>query len=180
MQSQHLKVTVGSLNPVKVKAAHNAIRALFPEALIDCRGIDAPSQVADQPMSAAETRAGAVNRVQYCRQETEADFYVAMEGGVDLFASGPATFAYIVIADRHKMSVGRSASLPLPNTVYLALKQGQELGDVMDSLFNTDNIKQKGGAIGLLTNAQATRESNYTQALILALAPFVHPELYDA
>jgi non-canonical (house-cleaning) NTP pyrophosphatase len=49
----------------------------------------------------------------------------------------------------------------------------------MDELFNTENIKQKGGAIGLLTNHLATRESSYTQALLLAMAPFNHPELYN-
>jgi non-canonical (house-cleaning) NTP pyrophosphatase len=48
----------------------------------------------------------------------------------------------------------------------------------MDRLFNTDNIKQKGGAIGLLTKGLATRESVYRQATLLALAPFVNPELY--
>ena len=48
----------------------------------------------------------------------------------------------------------------------------------MDRLFKTNNIKHKGGAIGLLTNGLETRESNYTQALILAMAPFLNPELY--
>jgi non-canonical (house-cleaning) NTP pyrophosphatase len=75
--------------------------------------------------------------------------------------------------------VFRSAILPLPKSVYRALEQGEELGTVMDQLFNTENIKQKGGAIGLLTNGRATRESNYTHALTLALAPFLHPELYE-
>jgi non-canonical (house-cleaning) NTP pyrophosphatase len=40
------------------------------------------------------------------------------------------------------------------------------------------NIKQQGGAIGLVTNGHATRESAYTQAMVLAMAPFLHPELY--
>ena len=64
--------------------------------------------------------------------------------------------------------------------MYQALLAGEELGHVMDRLFNTNNIKQKGGAIGLLTNGHETRESNYTQALILAMAPFIHPELFDS
>ena len=48
----------------------------------------------------------------------------------------------------------------------------------MDRLFNTHNIKQKGGAIGLLTNELETRQSTYQQALVLALAPFIHRQLY--
>jgi non-canonical (house-cleaning) NTP pyrophosphatase len=48
----------------------------------------------------------------------------------------------------------------------------------MDRLFNTSNVKQKEGAIGLLTHGLATRESVYKQAIILAMAPFIHPNLY--
>jgi inosine/xanthosine triphosphatase len=178
LKKKHIKVVVGSNNPVKINAANSAVSALYDDANVTCEGIHAPSGVADQPMSSEETLKGAVNRVKFCKQQIEADFYIAMEGGVDMFEYGPATFAYFVIADKNHQSVGRSAILPLPPAVYRALQEGQELGDVMDSLFNTNNIKQKGGAIGLLTNGCATRESNYTQAIKLAFAPFLHPHLY--
>ncbi|MFA0544165.1 DUF84 family protein, partial [Vibrio sp. 10N.222.52.B7] len=52
--------------------------------------------------------------------------------------------------------------------------------DVMDEVFGTDNIKQKGGAIGLLTHNQLSRSSVYSQALILALIPFVNPKHFPA
>lgn len=179
---QVLKVMVGSLNPVKVNAVRSAVATVFTDRLVECQGMAAPSGVADQPMTAGETRQGAVNRVAFCRADShqgeKADLYVAIEGGVDQFEYGPATFAYVVIADHNRQIVGRSAILPLPGVVFEALQQGEELGDVMDRLFNTDNIKQKGGAIGLLTKGHATRESAYTQALILALAPFIYAELY--
>jgi inosine/xanthosine triphosphatase len=129
-------------------------------------------------MTTEETKLGAINRVQYCQQHTQADFYVAIEGGVDQFEYGPATFAFVAIADQKNMSIGRSCHLPLPPVIYQALKSGEELGHVMDRLFNTDNVKQKQGAIGLLTNGLATRESVYRQAIILAMAPFIHPDLY--
>ena len=175
MNKQHIKVIVGSNNPVKVNAAKSAISELYADAIISCEGMHAPSGVADQPMSSAETLKGAISRVKYCKQQVEADFYVAMEGGVDMFEYGPATFAHFVIANKTRQSFGRSAILPLPPEVYRALQAGKELGDVMDHLFNTNNVKQKGGAIGLLTNGCATRESIYTQALKLAFAPFLHP-----
>ena len=80
--------------------------------------------------------------------------------------------------DNDTQSIGCSSRLPLPHTIYNALLKGEELGHVMDRLFNTDNIEQKGGAIALLTNHQATRESTYTQALLLAMAPFINKGLY--
>ncbi|WP_406663933.1 inosine/xanthosine triphosphatase [Gallaecimonas sp. GXIMD1310] len=173
-----LTIVVGSTNPVKIAAAKTALAAFFPDSSITCQGIDAPSGVPDQPMSDADTRQGALNRLHYCQQHKAADFYVAIEGGVDKLADGPATFAYVAIADAKQRSVGRSASLPLPESVYQALAAGEELGDVMDRLFGTSNIKQQCGAIGLLTGHQATRESTYILALTLAFAPFLHPDRY--
>jgi len=174
-----IKIVVGSKNPVKINAAKTAICAVFSLKEVECKGVSAPSRVAEQPMTSQETREGAINRVRHCQKTTQADFYVAIEGGVDLFEYGSATFAYIAIANNQRMSIGRSCNLPLPPTIYQALQNGEELGHVMDKLFNTENIKQKQGAIGLLTNGQATRESVYTQAVVLALAPFVNPALYD-
>lgn len=179
-----IRVLVGSTNPVKINAAKLALCQIFPEKNIECIGIHAPSMVPDQPMTEVETRQGAVNRVIYCQtlvdaKEYSAELFVAMEGGVDNFEHGPATFAYIVVANAKQLSVGRSALLPLPSRIYHSLVAGEELGDVMDRLFNTKNIKQQGGAIGLLTQGHATRESIYTQALILAMAPLLNPELYQ-
>lgn len=50
----------------------------------------------------------------------------------------------------------------------------------MDEVFATENIKQKGGAISLLTQNQLTRSSVYQQALILALIPFTNPSHFPA
>jgi inosine/xanthosine triphosphatase len=173
-----IKIVVGSKNPVKISAAQTAICDVLSLKEVECVGINAPSSVAEQPMTTEETKRGAVNRIQYCQQHIRADFYIAIEGGVDQFEYGPATFAFVAIANQKHMSIGRSCNLPLPSVIYQALKSGEELGDVMDRLFNTDNVKQKQGAIGLLTNGLATRESIYRQAIILAMAPFIHPDLY--
>lgn len=183
MQQNMIKIVVGSKNPVKINAAAKAMAQLFPDSTIAASGMDAPSNVAAQPMTDLDTRQGAINRVHYCQQygrehNIEADYYFAMEGGVDCFDFGPATFAYIAIGHKDQLAIGRSAILPLPMQVYRALEAGEELGHVMDRLFNTVNIKQKGGAIGLLTHGHATRESNYTQAIILAMAPLLNPGIY--
>lgn len=178
--SKVINVVVGSTNPVKVNASKSVISALFPDAQVDCVGVKAPSHVPEQPMNDAETRLGAMNRVAFCQENHESDFYIAIEGGVDLLVDGPATFAYVVIATLDKTSVGRSASLPLPQSIYNELVAGKELGPLMDELFNTVNIKHKGGAIGLLTKGHGSREDNYTQALTLAMGPFLFPTLYNA
>mgnify|MGYP001160010531 FL=1 len=174
-----MKVVVGSKNPVKVNATRVALQqVLAAEDDFEVVGVDAPSLVADQPMTEAETRLGAVNRVKACMAEHQANWYVAIEGGVGKFTDGPATFAYVAICNGEQWSVGRSANLPLPEAVYASLTVGEELGDVMDKLFDTHNIKQKGGAIGLLTNHLATRQSVYELAIILTMAKFNFLPLY--
>ena len=182
-----VRICVGSNNPVKVGAAKQAFTLMFPNHIVHCEEMHAPSGVADQPMTEAETRLGAQNRVRYCarhyreqRNNSDMDYFVAMEGGVDEFEEGAATFAYVaILSNKGILMTGRSANLPLPSKVYKRLQANEELGIVMDDVFNTSNIKQKGGAIALFTNHAATRESVYTQALVLALAPSLHPEHYS-
>ncbi|MGA7439050.1 MAG: inosine/xanthosine triphosphatase [Luteibacter sp.] len=175
-----IRVLVGSRNPVKVAAVQRGLAPLFPGRMVESEGMHAPSGVPDQPMTAAETREGALNRMNYLRQHAEADFFVALESGVDVTEDGPGTFGVVAIGHGDRVSVGRSAWLPLPPAVFEALLDGEELGDVMDRVFGTVNIKQQGGALGLVTNGHVTREDAYAQAMTLAMAPFLHPELYGA
>ena len=166
-------VIIASLNPAKISAVKSAFLSAFPDTEFDFKGISVPSGVADQPMSNDETYQGAVNRVYNTIQaQPNADFYVGLEAGIEK----NVTFAWMVIEANGLRGESRSASLMLPPAVLERLEHANELGDVMDEVFGTDNIKQKGGAIGLLTHNQLTRSSVYHQALILALIPFVNPE----
>ena len=171
-------VRVGSLNPVKIGAAQRAISQWQPNAHIVAEGVNVDSGVADQPMTEAETRLGAVNRVnnslalQSKGALSQVDWTIAFEGGVDKFVDGPATFAYVAISNGQKLVVGRSGNLLIPQDVYSALCTGEELGDVIDQRFGTTNIKQKGGAIGILTHGLATRQSVYVTAVLMAMSAF--------
>ncbi len=173
---------VGSKNPVKINAAEQALTQAL-QCAVEAQGQSVASGVAEQPMTEAETRLGAINRVNACIEANpevaDQAWFVAIEGGVDNFADGPATFAFVVIYHQGRWSVGRSANLPLPPSIYAALQTGEELGPVMDKTFGTSNIKQQGGAIGLLTNHLATRQSVYELALLLAMARFNFPALYQ-
>lgn len=170
-------VIIASLNPAKINAVKSAFEAAFPQQEFDFKGVSVASGVADQPMSNEETYQGAVNRVCNATQAIpEGDFYVGLEAGIE----GNVTFAWMVIESNGQRGESRSASLMLPPQVIEKLAHANELGDVMDEVFGTDNIKQKGGAIGLLTHNQLTRSSVYHQALLLALIPFVNPEHFPS
>jgi inosine/xanthosine triphosphatase len=127
-------------------------------------------------MTDQETRQGARNRVSNARlNHPDADYWVGLEGGLDLFDGDLMAFAWMVVAGRDdRISETRSATLPLPPEVQKLVFAGMELGEANDRVFSTLNSKQGGGAYGLLTGGLMTRESIYTQTLILALIPFVH------
>ena len=110
---------------------------------------------------------------------TRDELRVGMEGGLDYFDRHLMAFAWMVVTGRGKRSSEtRSATLPLPPEVQRLVAGGLELGEANDRVFSTLNSKQGGGAYGLLTNGLMTRESIYTQTLILALIPFVN-QLWD-
>ena len=78
-----MKVVVGSKNPVKVNATRIALQQVLAAGDdFEVVGVDAPSLVADQPMTEAETRLGAVNRVKACMAEQKTDAETN-EGGAD-------------------------------------------------------------------------------------------------
>ncbi|HHE0450384.1 TPA: inosine/xanthosine triphosphatase [Vibrio parahaemolyticus] len=171
------KVVIASLNPAKINAVKSAFQSAFPQQAFEFVGISVPSEVADQPMTNEETHRGAVNRVKNAKVEMPtADFYIGLEAGIE----GNVTFAWMVIESDTHRGESRSASLMLPPEVLAQLADANELGDVMDKVFGTENIKQKGGAISLLTQNQLTRSSVYHQALILALIPFTNPDHFPA
>ncbi|MBU2897816.1 inosine/xanthosine triphosphatase [Vibrio hepatarius] len=169
------KVVITSLNPAKSKAVKSAFEVVFNSQEFDFLAIKVPSGVADQPMSNDETYKGAINRVQNAKEaHPHADYYVGLEAGIE----GNATFAWMIVESATRRGESRSASLVLPPMVLKNLANANELGDVMDKVFSTENIKQKGGAISLLTHNKLTRSDVYHQALILALIPFTNTEYF--
>ena len=170
-----MNVIIASLNPAKINAVKAAFTLVFPDTTFSFEGVSVSSNVPDQPMSCTETKQGAINRINNAKQQHPNNrYYVGLEAGIE----ESSTFAWIIVDNCKKIGESRSSSLPLPPAVIAAVNAGKELGDVMDEQFNTDNIKQKGGAIGLLTNNLLTRSSVYQQALILALIPFLHPDRF--
>jgi inosine/xanthosine triphosphatase len=171
-----MKIIVTSHNPVKISAVRQAFESQFPRNELTLVPVSVDSGVPDQPMSDEETRQGALNRVANARRMIpDADFWVGLEGGLDTIDGCLMGFAWMAIAGKGgRTSESRSALLPLPPQVQLLVADGLELGEANDRVFSTLNSKQGGGAYGLLTDGLMTRESMYTQTLVLALLPHVH------
>ncbi len=173
------KVIIASQNPVKIKATQMAFQRMFPTQKFEFQGIAVSSNVSDQPFSNQETFQGAWNRVQQIAREIKtADFYVGIEGGLEVVNNELEIFAWMLIKSGKKYGKSRTSTFFLPPKIAKFVKQGKELGEADDLVFKTRNSKQKNGAIGILTADIITRTKYYTEALILALIPFKNPDLY--
>ncbi len=76
-------VLVGSKNPIKISCTEDAFTRAFNKSFL-VEGINAPSDVPDQPKGDAETLLGAKNRaVNSSRIFPEANYWVGIEGGID-------------------------------------------------------------------------------------------------
>jgi inosine/xanthosine triphosphatase len=169
-----MKLLIASTNPVKLQAPKEAFSQVF-DTDVEVEGVSVDSGVSDQPMTSDETYQGAWNRLQAIRQNPGYDYYVAIEGGVEDTKHGMESMAWILIADHTgKIGKGKTGTFMLPELVADKLRAGEELGPAMDELHQTENVKQKQGTIGLLTNGNITRTNLYTHAIILALIPFIH------
>lgn len=172
-----MKIIVASANPAKIRTVQEAFSQIFSGQPLQCSGQKTVSGVAAQPMTSEETLQGALNRLQAVAAAAPgADYYVALEAGLDTDSS----FAWICVSHQGRISKTRSASLPLPPAALMAMQQGEELGDVMDRMFAQHNVKQQGGAIAMLTNHLLTRSGVYQQAIILAMIPFIQPQLFNS
>ena len=172
-----MKIVVASFNPVKVAAVRQAFMACFPHRDMQVQSVAVGSGVPDQPMSDAETLSGARNRVRNAQEvHPDADFWVGLEGGLDVIEGKMVGVAWMAIGDQlGRISEARTPTLPIPPEVRRLVDTGLELGEANDRVFSAVNSKQGGGAFGLLTDGRHTRESIYAQAVELALIPFVHP-----
>lgn len=173
------KIIVASKNPVKIAAALNGFRAMFPDEEFSCEGVSAPSGVGDQPQNDADTLRGALNRAENVSKMAEADFWLGIEGGIEDKEGSMEAFAWIVTkAKNGKIGKGRTGTFFLPPQVAELVRQGKELGEADDIVFQRTNSKQENGAVGLLTGNVIDRTRYYESAVIMSLIPFKNAGLY--
>jgi inosine/xanthosine triphosphatase len=172
-------ILVASSNPVKAQAALGGFQRMFPQEHFTLRSIIVASGVSDQPCSSDETLLGALQRAEAARQaDATADYWVGIEGGVESHGEELAAFAWIAILSRQQCGKARTGTFYLPPAVTALVRQGKELGEADDIVFQKSNSKQQNGAIGILTGDVIDRAQLYEQAVILALVPFKNQALY--
>jgi inosine/xanthosine triphosphatase len=166
-----MHVAVGSTNPVKVGATERALGDRARRVV----AVDVESGVPEQPRGTEQTVAGADARARRALDAGASDLGIGVEGGV---ADVPGTDRLFVVmwatvTDGDRLGRGGGPNLPLPESIARRVRDGAELGPVMDDVVGRTDVKREEGAAGVLTEGHTDRESALEQAVAVALGPFV-------
>lgn len=173
-----IKIGVGSTNPVKIAASKRVACQVWSE--FDILPSDVDSGVSEQPTTDQQALQGARNRAERTYQTTTGlDYAVGLEGSTVerqdiMFVTG---WAVIINSDGDE-TAGAGGQLPLPGYIAQRIREGEELGVIMDEVTDQHNVKEGPGAIGVFTDGLITRTEAYEQAIIFALARYLRPDLY--
>jgi len=176
-----MKILVGSLNPVKLNAVEEAVQNYFDN--ISVIGLETQSGVSDQPIN-DEVFTCAENRAITLKKKNDIEniggrFFIGIEGGIaNNYKRWFAFGGVCIIDDMGNKGFGSSAHFELPREITDRLLSGEELGFVMDEIMQTENTKQKGGAISFFSNGVMNRKELYVHGIISALVPFLHRGLF--
>lgn len=180
-----MRIVVGSTNPVKIAAVVEAFKKYWSDCNVVGVGIE--SGVAGQPMSEEETIRGAKNRAKNALN-AEGDYGVGLEGGVTEIEGKLFECAWVCVMRKsqilnspilkYDIGLGGGLYFELPLKVAAQIKQGGELGPIMEEAMKYD-VKRTNGAIGVLTKDQLKRKDAYVQIVLSALIKFVSPEWYS-
>jgi len=175
-----MKVVIGSENPTKINAVERGFATVWPDDAWEFVGVKVESGVPDQPMDDEEGITGAKNRAHRSIKEvSNARYGVGLEGSIKEIGGVWYATAWIAVVDaKGNEGVGSAPTVVIPSKMAAEILKGKELGIVADEQFKKENVKQKEGYFGIMTNNAITRSEGYRQAVIMALARFLHPEVF--
>ena len=165
-----LKIGVASHNPAKIRAVKECISELGMKAEI--YPFEAESGVAAQPFSIAETRQGALNRAASVLGP-EFDLAIGLEGGVYELEGLMYLCNWGALASSDgKIYTAGGAQIPLPEEIAVEVRNGQELGPVMDNYANETGIRHHKGAIGILTDGLINRGDMFGHIVTILIGQY--------
>jgi inosine/xanthosine triphosphatase len=173
-----LRIAVGSGNPVKRRAALEAVRVALAADDVAIVPVEVDPGVPAQPVGDEETLRGARNRADGARALVpDADLWFGLEGGVAEREGVLECFAWAVVlgtsgSGELVRGESRTATVVLPVEIAELVRAGTELGEATDRVFGGKETKRSTGTVGPLTGGVIDRVAYYAHASVLALVPF--------
>jgi inosine/xanthosine triphosphatase len=153
-------VRVGTANPMKLSATRKAFGKFFKKPKVV--GVEVPSAVSPQPISFGEIIRGARERAR--KAFRGCDYSVGIEAGtfmVGPVSSRPFQITMACVFDGTREALGSGPFFEIPPSMVKKV------------------IVADTGSVAIVTKGKVNRESVTRDAVLMALAPFVSPELYS-
>lgn len=154
-------IAVGSTNPSKIRAVKKAIKKSLGK--VEIVSAEVESNVPAQPLSDPQTQLGAQNRAKnVILRFPQADLGIGLEGGVTEYNGGLWSTVWCCVCDKDgNMYCTNGARMRLPKSIALPIKDGEEMGPLMDKLAGKKHIRKGIGMIGVVTQKYVTRSEEY-------------------
>jgi inosine/xanthosine triphosphatase len=180
---------VGSTNGPKIAAVQAALAAY--RSGLEVRGVQVASGVPDQPVGFHEIVGGARNRALAALKSEECDLAVGIEDGlVEIPGAplGPLNVGCAALTDGSRLSIGLSSGFAYPPEISsTAATRREEIGGLFDELWEARRGERGAlpssitlGNVGRLSLGVLPRAEYARHAVLCALLPFLHPDLYPA
>ncbi|MEH7387265.1 DUF84 family protein [Bacillus sp. JJ1521] len=166
-----LQIAIGTKNPTKVDAIKNGFDGIEANFLPS----SVSSGVSAQPFSDEETIRGAINRAKSSLEHVGADLGIGLEGGVVETEFGMFLCNWGAIVDKNNEPIiAGGARIPLSDEIARELRNGIELGDVMEQFTKQKDIRSNEGAIGIFTNHYVNRKEMFTHVVKLLVGQYTY------
>lgn len=171
-------VAIGTKNRAKTAAVEGVIRKYFNH--VEFVYYEVESGVSEQPVSDEETRQGAINRAIRTRHLSQADLSFGLEGGVREIDGVMycCNWGAVALKDGRVIS-GAGAQFILPEEIAVKLREGGELGPIMDDFTKTKDIRHHAGAIGIFTNSLIDRKQMFEHVVTILLGQVMYYSKYE-
>jgi Uncharacterized conserved protein len=184
-----MRVVIASMRAPKVNGVQRAFRKLshlspFNDLVFETMQIE--SGVQATPLSISELMTGAQRRAEAAfenakigSKSSEIIFSVGVEGGLYVPLKHTFLQSWACVCDGRRISFGSSGSIEIPKALSDAVvRDGADLGKVIDVFAEQQNVRSNQGTWGILTNDLITREDSFELATLNALAPFFNEQMY--
>ncbi len=184
-----MRIYIASANPTKVNGTREAFRLACPhETVLDVVPVRVASGVSEQPIGFAETAKGAAHRLEVLladparhANQTHAAF-ISIEAGVEDVGGRLWLFQFAHVLFNGHYGMGRSSSYVVPPRVAALIRGGMTHADADLAAFGpppvNDEDGYEDGTVYRITAGATSRLELVQQAVLLALAPGLRPELY--
>ncbi|MGM0843885.1 MAG: DUF84 family protein [Bacillota bacterium] len=163
-------IAIGTKNKAKVEAVQNGFAELLCNEELDFESFKTKSGVSEQPFSDKETIQGAVNRASEVLEMSEGSIGIGLEGGVVETQYGLFLCNWGALAERGETPIiAGGARILLPETIAKRVRNGEELGPVMDDYCQSEGIRHHEGAMGIFTKGAVNRDEMFKHTVKLLI-----------